>query len=175
MNDQVILVDAADRAIGTADKLAAHRRNQRHRAISILIFDHAGRMLLQRRSAAKYHSAGQWSNACCSHPRVGETTQAAAERRLRDELGISTVLTFAGLATYQAAVGEGMFENEVVHVFTGRHDGPVAANPDEVQAVMWRDIGEIRADMKANPGRYTEWFKLYADEDWFADTRARVD
>lgn len=175
MTDQVILVDAADRAIGAADKLDAHRLNQRHRAISILIFDPAGRMLLQRRSAAKYHSAGQWSNACCSHPRLGETPQAAAERRLRDELGISTPLTFAGVTTYQADVGGGMYENEVVHVFMGRHEGPIAANPDEVQDVIWREISEIRADMRANPDRYTKWFKLYAEQDWFAGTTERAD
>ena len=69
--EQVILVDAADRPIGRADKLAAHRKNLRHRAISVIIFDRDGRMLLQRRSASKYPSADLWSTACGSHVFTG--------------------------------------------------------------------------------------------------------
>ena len=61
--ENVILVDAEDRPVGSAGKLIVHQKNMRHRAISVLIFDRAGRMLLQRRSASKYHSADLWSNA----------------------------------------------------------------------------------------------------------------
>ena len=48
----VILVDAEDRPVGSAGKLIAHQMNLRHRAISVLIFDRAGRILLHRRSAS---------------------------------------------------------------------------------------------------------------------------
>ena len=96
MNDaleQVILVDMDDREIGRAGKLEAHRQGQLHRAVSICIVDGEGRMLLQRRAAVKYHSPGLWANACCSHPRPGEATLAAALRRLPEELGFSCALT----------------------------------------------------------------------------------
>ncbi len=88
MNDageQVVLVDLDDREIGDAPKLAAHRQGQLHRAISVSIVDPRGRMLLQRRARDKYHSGGLWTNACCTHPRGGETVQEAAERRLFEE------------------------------------------------------------------------------------------
>src|SRR5207248_1208560 len=68
--DDVILVDEQDRPVGTAPKLAAHQDGGRlHRAFSVFIFDSAGRMLLQRRAASKYHFGGLWTNTCCSHPR----------------------------------------------------------------------------------------------------------
>ena len=165
--EQVILVDAGDRPVGMAEKLDAHRRNLRHRAVSVLVFDGQGRMLLQRRSAAKYHSPGLWSNACCTHPRRGEEAAAAAGRRLREEMGIALPLAFAGLFPYQAQVGDGLWENEIVHVFTGLYDGKVGPDPDEVEAFDWCDVAALRADIAARGGRYTPWFRLYAGTPWF--------
>src|SRR3546814_10689913 len=72
MEEQVILVDEQDRAIGTMEKLAAHREGLLHRAISVFLFDDQGRLLLHQRAAHKYHSANLWTNTCCSHPRPGE-------------------------------------------------------------------------------------------------------
>jgi hypothetical protein len=39
-----------------------------------------GKVLLQQRSRAKYHSAGLWANSCCGHPAPGERTAQAARR-----------------------------------------------------------------------------------------------
>lgn len=62
--ERVILVDEQDHERGRAPKLAAHRgEGQLHRAVSVLVFDDAGRLLMQRRSAVKYHFAGRWANS----------------------------------------------------------------------------------------------------------------
>jgi isopentenyl-diphosphate Delta-isomerase len=167
MSEQVVLVDAEDRPLGEMGKLDAHRRNLRHRAISVLVFDDADRMLLQRRSAGKYHSAGLWSNACCSHPRPGEPAADAAMRRLEEELGFSCPLSPVGRVSYEADVGNGLYENEVVHVFVGRHTGEVVPNRAEVSAVDWRPVAEIRSDMGERAAQYTAWFRLYAGAPWF--------
>src|SRR5258708_8294772 len=90
--EEVILVDEADRQTGTMEKMEAHRKALLHRAFSVFIFNRKGEMLLQRRSLQKYHSAGLWTNACCSHPRPGEDTKTAAVRRLGEELGFTTGL-----------------------------------------------------------------------------------
>ena len=108
MNDdaeQVILVDARDRETGHAPKLAAHRQGLLHRAISVSVVDAQGRLLLQRRAREKYHSGGLWTNACCTHPRPGETTDNAAERRLTEELGVVCPLHWVLRTQYRARVG----------------------------------------------------------------------
>ena len=166
--EEVILVDAEDRVVGSAGKLAAHRKNLRHRAISVLVFDAGGRMLLQRRAEVKYHSPGLWSNACCTHPRHSEAPAEAAGRRLREEMGIALPLAFAGRFSYEAPVGEDFWENEVVHVFTGVHDGAILPDPDEVGAFGWRDVEALRADIAARGELYTPWFRLYAAAPWFS-------
>jgi isopentenyl-diphosphate delta-isomerase len=166
--EKVLLVDADDLPVGAAGKLDAHRLNLRHRAISVLVFDPAGRMLVQRRAAGKYHSPGLWANACCTHPRHGEAAVDAALRRLGEEMGIALPLAFAGLFPYQAQVGDGLWENEIVHVFTGIYEGEVSPNPDEVGTHEWRDVAFLRADIAANGARYAPWFRLYAAAPWFA-------
>jgi len=80
--ETVTLVDAENNAIGSCGKIAAHRSGKMHRAFSILISNSDGELLLQRRATRKYHFARRWSNTCCGHPRPGESTMAAAERRL---------------------------------------------------------------------------------------------
>ena len=163
----VILVDAEDRPVGSAGKLIAHQRNLRHRAISVLIFDRAGRMLLQRRSASKYHSGGLWTNACCSHPRLGESPAAAAGRRLGEEMGFVAPLSFACRFEYEAPVGNGLWENEIVHVFTGIYDGEVVSNVGEAEDFCWRGLDAIREDVAVRKTHYTPWFRLYAQAAWF--------
>jgi len=167
MNDateEVILVDVQDRRVGTAAKLAAHRRGDLHRAFSVLIHDGEGNMLLQKRYALKYHSGGLWTNACCGHPRPGEDTLAAAQRRLREEMGFSCALMPLGSLVYRADVGEGLIEHELVHLFLGQHEGPVCPDAREAEDHAWRPLEAIRREVAAHPQRFTVWFRRYLEE-----------
>src|SRR5262245_38083937 len=78
--EQVVLVDERDRRVGVAAKMAAHIHGWRHRALSVFVFNDRHELLLQKRSAAKYHSGNLWSNTCCGHPRPGEQVGRAAKR-----------------------------------------------------------------------------------------------
>jgi isopentenyl-diphosphate Delta-isomerase len=159
--DSVILVDAADNAIGTAEKLDAHRRGLQHRAISVFIRNHDGEILLQRRAEGKYHSSGLWANACCSHPLPDEDALHAARRRLREEVGIDCALVPLFKTHYRASVSDGLTEDEVVHVFGGRYDGPVNPDPAEVSECKWVALAQIKDDIAANESAYAVWFRYY--------------
>ena len=160
-NDPVILVDAADVQVGTAGKLDAHRRGLKHRAISVLVRNSEGQFLLQRRSTAKYHSGGLWTNACCSHPLPNESAADAARRRLAQEMGFSCPIDPLFVFQYETPVPGGLIENELVHVFGGRHDGAIAADPAEVSEWKWIAFPDMVADMAARPDAYTVWFRQY--------------
>ncbi len=157
---RVILVDAADRDIGSEEKIRAHREGLRHRAFSVFVFDGGGRLLLQQRSMLKYHSGGLWSNTCCSHPRPGESVPAAAHRRLREEMGFDCPLRSAFSFVYKAAFDNGLIEHEYDHVLVGRFDGDPA--PDAREVLAWRaaSIDSIRREMAARPESYAVWFRL---------------
>lgn len=162
-DENVVLVDARDRPLGSHAKLDAHRRGLRHRAFSVFLADSDGRVLLQSRSLAKYHSGGLWSNACCGHPRVGESNIAAAGRRLREEMGLEAELRPAGRLSYAATLSEGWHENEIVHLFTGRSDAEPA--PDRSEVHDWRRVetDRLAAECATLPDAFTAWFRIYLD------------
>src|SRR4051812_36262993 len=109
--EEVILVNDKDEQVGTMEKMAAHRKALLHRAFSVFVFNSKGEMLLQQRSGEKYHSAGLWTNACCSHPRPGEEVLPAATRRLNEEMGFTTPLEKAFHFTYKASFENGLSEH----------------------------------------------------------------
>jgi len=156
--EEVILVDELDRDTGIAEKLDAHRRGLLHRAFSVIIENEHGDVLLQRRAATKYHSPGLWSNAACGHPRPGETTDAAARRRLFEELGMSTDLREIGQVTYRARVGD-LIEHEIDHVFVGRANEEPHPDPVEVSECRWISVEALRAAMRESPAEYTPWLE----------------
>jgi isopentenyl-diphosphate delta-isomerase len=159
----VVLVDADDRPLGTAEKLAVHREGRLHRAFSVFLRDDQGRLLLQRRASHKYHSGGLWSNTCCGHPRPGEATRDAARRRLREEMGVDAELEPVASFIYRETVGHGLVEHELDHVVLGRLEGPPRPDPAEVSEWRWVKLEDLRADLRAHPDRYTVWLQPVLD------------
>lgn len=164
--DDVVLVDRNDVATGTMQKLRAHYLGHRHRALSVLVFDRRNRLLLQRRAAGKYHSAGLWTNTCCSHPRPGEQVLNAALRRLKDEMGIGCALTPLFRMSYRVRVSERMLENEITHVFGGHFEGEPLPDPREVGEWSWTPLDEVARDIDRQPELFTPWFRRVRRLHW---------
>lgn len=163
--EKVILVDEKDREIGTEEKLKAHKNGGKlHRAFSVFIFNSKGEMLLQKRAKTKYHSPGLWSNACCSHPRPGETLEEAVHRRLKEEMGFDCKLKEAFSFIYRAEVGNGLTEWEFDHVWIGRFDGKPRPDIEEAEEWKWINIEELKKDIKEHPENYTPWFKIAVEK-----------
>lgn len=159
MEELLILVSPKDRQTGYAPKLQVHQQGLRHRAFSIFIFDRDGRLLLQQRALGKYHSAGLWTNTCCGHPRLGERTVAAAQRRLREEMGMTCKLFKVSTLLYHEPVSNQLIEHEYDHVFAGICDIDPVANPDEAQSWQWQALSQIPAAIDAAPQTFTAWFR----------------
>ena len=164
MEEQVVLVSEKDEILGVMDKMQAHENGILHRAFSVFLFNDKGEMLLQKRAADKYHSPNQWTNAVCSHPRMGETYMEAAQRRLKEELGIETPITYRFNFLYKADVGQNLWEHELDHVFTGNFEGEFKLNEEEVSEVRYISIDELDKEMSTNPENFTEWFKIILKE-----------
>ena len=158
--ERVILVDPDDVPIGSAGKLEAHEQGVLHRAFSVFLLSSSGEILLQRRARGKYHGGGLWSNSACGHPRPGETTAAAARRRLGEEMGLESQLEHRFAFTYRAEMESGLIEHEIDHVFVGRMDGDRSPRPDpaEVEAWRWASPAKILRELENDPGRFTPWF-----------------
>src|SRR5260221_37540 len=160
---EIMLVNENDEPIGVADKQEAHEKGLLHRAFSIFIYRkglEGLEILLQKRHSQKYHSGGLWTNTCCSHPLYNETIKEAAEKRLKEEMGVTSDLAEIGVFHYRAEVGNGLIENEIDHVFAGELlFSKIKHNPEEVEAITWMSTQQLREELKINPKNYTAWLE----------------
>jgi len=160
MMEQVILVDEKDNETGVMPKLEAHQKGILHRAFSVFIFNSKGELLLQQRALNKYHSAGLWSNTCCSHPLPGESINDAANRRLAEEMGLSCKIYPAFSFIYKADLYNDLVEHEYDHVFIGTSDAVPVISKDEVAQSKYIDVQSLTEDMIKNPSTYTAWLRI---------------
>jgi len=159
MFNRVVLVDKNNNEIGTEDKLDAHKKGLLHRAFSIFIFNDNNQILLQKRSDVKYHSAGLWSNTCCSHPYNDKPLVEYANTRLIQEMGIQSNLKEFFSFIYRAKLSNGLIEFEYDHVFFGKYNSDPILNIDEASSFKWINFKQLQLEIEENPTKFTFWLK----------------
>lgn len=160
-NELLILVDEHDRELGHLSKGACHDGDGvLHRAFSLFVFNRAGELLLQRRSAEKRLWPLYWSNTCCSHPRRGEAVATAVHRRLLQELGMTADLHHLYTFSYHARYGDAGSEREVCWVWAGTSDDQPRPNPNEIADCRWIAPEPLDRETADRPEDFTPWFLM---------------
>lgn len=152
-----------DGVLKPVEKLEAHQRGLKHKAVSVFVMN-KGRVLIQQRAMGKYHTPGQWANTCCTHPEWDEDPTNCAIRRLDEELGIKDLYpSHRDQIEYRADVGNGLIEHEVVQVYVAEapDELKVVPNPDEVMNTRWIGFYDLSADVARHPKQYTPWLQIY--------------
>lgn len=164
----VELVDEEGVAVGSATVAAAHHGSGLlHRAFSVMFMARDGRVLLQRRAAAKTRFSLLWANTCCGHPAPGESVHVAARRRLREELGVAPRAypdTFidAGILRYNARDPvTGLIEREFDHVLCAMVDPalPLAPAMAEVAEARWVQADAVVAGQWPPVDQQVPWLR----------------
>jgi len=158
-SDKVILVDEHDIELGAIEKIEAHKKALLHRAVSVLIFNSKKEMLIQRRALDKYHSPGLWTNTACIHPYPGESNLEAANRSLKEEMGMKADLSKIFDFAYKEPFGNGLTEYEFDHIFICCYDDKPILNPVEVADYNYVNHAELVSAITNCPENYTIWFK----------------
>ena len=160
-DEPLILVDEHDREVGTLDKASCHDGDgMLPRAFSLFVFNPEGETLLQKRHPDKQLWPGFWSNACCSHPRRGESLPQAVLRRAEEELGLIVVPEYLFKFQYQASFEGVGSEHELCSVFVAHGSGVPRINATEIAEWRWISPGDLDRDIDTAPGQYTPWLKL---------------
>jgi isopentenyl-diphosphate delta-isomerase len=85
----------------------------------------------------------------------------AARRRLDEELGLTSALSFGFFARYRAELGNGMHENEFVYVYFGRLRSEPKPDPDEIADIAQLSCDDISRRLRREPDAFTAWFRHY--------------
>ena len=135
----VEVVDKNDTPLLVMPLAEAHRQELMHRSVLVLVHDTENRVYLQRRSKSKALFPGFWDLSTTGHVKAGESREGAAQRELREELGLEAD-RLKLLYSVPADKGNGW---EHVTVFSaGRAEKP-RPNPDEVMEGAFHDPEEL--------------------------------
>ncbi|HSX41001.1 MAG TPA: isopentenyl-diphosphate Delta-isomerase [Candidatus Saccharimonadales bacterium] len=158
MEDIVVLVDKNNTPLGTASKLETHNSNTPlHRGFSVFLFNSEGKLLLQQRAKTKKTFPLVWSNSCCGHPKLDETSIDAAKRHLNHELNITDVKLFVILPDYRYKTEmNGIWENEICPVLIGFTNQEPKINKDEVENIKWIKWEDFLEEIQ-KPNSYSAW------------------
>uniref|UniRef100_A0A2C9K591 isopentenyl-diphosphate Delta-isomerase n=2 Tax=Biomphalaria glabrata TaxID=6526 RepID=A0A2C9K591_BIOGL len=186
MQEECILVDENDNAIGAASKKECHlldniNKGMLHRAFSVFLFNTKGELLLQQRAEAKITFPDHFTNTCCSHPLnvPAEIEEAnaigvirAAQRKLQHELGIVPeqvpledfhYLTRILYKAENVPQDNKWGEHEIDYILFIQRDVDVVVNPNEVKSyryVSQQELTEIVEKGNNKELLLTPWFKL---------------
>ena len=135
-----VVVDKEDKIIDYKTRYECHHDKKLiHRGIGVVIFNHKGEILLQKRSPKKDLFPGFYTISCGGHVNKGETYLETAKRELKEELGIK-----ANLKIHSRFLLESEKETEMDTIFTGVYNGPFKPDPDEVEKVEFLSTDEVK-------------------------------
>ena len=147
------VVDKEDHALGCASRVKVHGNNLLHRAVHILIFNAKGEIYLQKRSRWKDRHPGQWDSSAAGHVNAGEQYDNAAQRELKEELGV--VATLERVLKLPASQKTGQ---EFIWLYRARHDGPFQLERAEIETGEFFPAEIISAWMEARPEEFAPGF-----------------
>jgi len=155
-NELLQVVDSKDRPLRAATREEIHRQGWRHRAVHVLVFNRAGDLYLQRRSAGKDRYPGYWDSSASGHVLAGESYDQAALRELREEIGVEA----EKLEPVGAVSASPDSDNEFIRVYALTHDGPFRPNEAEIDEARFFSISQVRLELSAKTRRFAPAFGL---------------
>ena len=137
----VMVVDGENRPVAELPRHRMRSENLPHRATYIFVFDRAGRVLVQRRTAIKDMSPSYYDLAAGGVVAAGESYEENAEREAEEELGIRGTALEPKFDVYYEDERNRCFGR----VFTCVHEGPFTLQVEEVESVAFHTVEEIAA------------------------------
>lgn len=126
----------------TAERHAPKGPGEYRTVVHVCLFNSRGQLLIQRRSREKTVWPERWDVSVGGGVDAGETSRQAAEREVREELGLG--LDLSGLRPSVTVNFDGGFDD----FFLAERDldpGDLTLQREEVSDVRWADLPEILA------------------------------
>lgn len=142
------IVDEEGNVIGEAPRSICHDGKSflLHPVVHLKLFNHEGKMFLQKRSSSKDIQPGKWDTSVGGHVDPGENVEHALARETREELG----LTGLKPAFDRKYIWKSDRERELVYSYSAVTDKIPVINRDEIDEGKFWDAGEISENLGKN-------------------------
>lgn len=139
--EQFDILDSARRRLGKLGERGVPLKPGEYRqVVSVWLFNSQGQFLVQQRQATKHSWPNYWDTSASGAVIAGETSQEAAMRELREELGLQLDLTNTPVRL-SVAFEEGWDDIYVIKLDVAIADLTLQKN--EVSAAKWIDATEL--------------------------------
>ncbi len=160
----VVVVDQDDKVIGSKDIAQAYNDNDIVRIARCFLVSSKGEVLIQQRSANMHNWPNLWQDSSAGHVDAGEDYDQAADREMREELGITTPVDLQPVGHYfvKEHLTNGTLRGAFHTVFTAKYDGSTNPDSDEVSALKWVKLSDLDTMLVAEskdfmPGTKRAW------------------
>lgn len=124
--------------------------------IQVIILNSRHQMLIQQRQKTKKWFANLWDCSAAGCVTAGETSQEAAEREVKEELGLD--FSFKNVRPHMTmSFNNGFSDVYIVHSDAAIED--IVIQEEEVQAVRWADRKEVLRLREA--GKFVNYYPGY--------------
>lgn len=147
--------------LGLVARHRVHALGLWHKAAHVFLFDHSGKLLIQRRASNKDLYAACWDCSVGEHLTPGEDFIDAAHRGLQEELGVSNVALSPMGPVRESRIDlpdQNVHDHERQQAFRGIYDGVVNLDTDEVADVRVIAMSDLARWIRQTPGDFTPWF-----------------
>lgn len=134
------LVNERGEVIGAARRAECHGGTfWLHPVVHLHLFNYAGELYLQKRSATKDTQPNKWDTAVGGHVEYGESIESALLREMQEELGVVGVVPQL-LTTYTFRSD---CEHELVYSYKAVYNGEITPDPTEISEGRFWKLTEI--------------------------------
>lgn len=147
------LVDELDRPIGTVPRAAALHARGGFRTVHVFLFNTSGELLLQQLAPSRERHPGRWGSSVAAYLHAGETYIQAAERRVREELGVAIPLRLVGKT--RMPDGEAM---KFVELYEGQRNAAQVAEREHIAALAYWPLDDLDRTVATQPDVFTPTF-----------------
>ncbi len=148
------VVDHADKPIGIIPRGLVFQEHASFRVTHNLVVNTHGELLIQQIASTRNRHPGYWGSSVAAYMFAGESYEAAANRRLVEELGVRNVaLRYLGKTSM---IDEGCFK--FIAVFSGTSDGPFTFDHAHVARLEFVSISRLHELIDTGSRRFTPTF-----------------
>lgn len=141
MDEMLTWVTDLDEILGPVPRSQVHGNPSLiHRSVHVLVVNHAGHLLLQKRSLRKDTQPGKWDTSVGGHVGFGQSYEEAARREAEEELG----LILGDLIFLYPSRIRNEVESENIHTFLHVSNGPFRPEPGEIDELRFWSKAQIR-------------------------------